>query len=83
MNVHVKFFASAADAAGQRERRIGLPEGADVRALLDVLCEEFPRLARLRRQIRVAVNHEYVRESGPLKEGDEVALIPPVSGGIR
>jgi molybdopterin converting factor small subunit len=52
-----------------------------VKTLLDGLCAEFPKLARLRPALRVAVNREYAAEEAGLSDGDEVALIPPVSGG--
>lgn len=81
VKVTVKFFASAADAVGERERQVDLLDGADISALMDALCEECSRLGMMRPNIRVAINHEYAAESEPLSDGDEVALIPPVSGG--
>ncbi len=81
MEILVKFFASAADAAGTREQRTELTDPADVTALMDALCSEHPKLERLRSVARVAVNLEYVSEEEVLRDGDEVAIIPPVSGG--
>lgn len=81
MKIVVKFFASAADAAGQRERHLELPEGSDVKALLDQLCMECPKLGRIRASLRVAVNKQYAKETDRVCQGAEVALIPPVSGG--
>jgi len=79
----VKFFASAAEAAGMREREVELKEATDVAALLRRLCSELPGLAKLRPILRVAVNHEYATEDTSLADEDEVAIIPPVSGGRR
>lgn len=83
MAILVKFFASAAEAAGMREREVELEGDPDVAALLGRLCSELPGLARLRPVLRAAVNHEYAAEDTKLADGDEVALIPPVSGGCR
>lgn len=77
----MKFFASAADAAGTREQRVKLTAPADIKTLLDALCSEHPKLERLRSVTRVAINLEYAAETDALKDGDEVAIIPPVSGG--
>jgi molybdopterin synthase catalytic subunit len=81
VEVVVKFFASAAEAVGTRQRTAQLEEPTTVRTLLDSLCTEFPKLAKLRPVLRVAVNREYAAEDAGVKNGDEVALIPPVSGG--
>ena len=81
MKTRVKFFASAADAAECREREQSLPDGATVSDLLNSLCEDCPALGKIRPALRVAVNLEYVQLDHPLSDNDEVALIPPVSGG--
>ena len=78
MNVRVLYFASLRDAAGRDveavEHALGLP------MLFDLLADrhEF-RLPRSR--VRVAVNGEFVEWDRVLREGDEVAFLPPVSGG--
>ncbi len=72
----VKLFAGLRERAGTGERRLELPEGApagDVWTALE-LGEEPPGLL-------LAVNQEYAERGRPLADGDEVALIPPVSGG--
>jgi molybdopterin synthase catalytic subunit len=58
-----------------------LPDGATVGALLDHLIAAHPALASLRANLRVAVNQEFAALDRVLADGDEVALIPPVSGG--
>lgn len=78
--ITVKFFAAAADAAGRRQAEgdwAGLTPGQ----LMAKLQEQFPRLERLAPTLAVAVNREYAEADTVLKDGDEVALIPPVSGG--
>ncbi|MEX2195846.1 MAG: molybdenum cofactor biosynthesis protein MoaE [Thermoleophilaceae bacterium] len=76
MQVTVRLFATLRERAGARELTIDLPEGARVRdavAALDQLAEGLPLL--------MAVNREYARGDQVLDPGDELALIPPVSGG--
>lgn len=82
MNITVHLFASLAEAAGTRRVEIGdLPAQATVGDLGRALCERFPALAQLCPSILYAVNAEYVRPDFPVRPGDDVALIPPVSGG--
>ena len=82
VNITVHLFASLAEAAGTRRVEIGdLPAQATVGDLGRALCERFPALAQWCPSILYAVNAEYVRPDFPVRPGDEVALIPPVSGG--
>ncbi len=76
MQVRLVLFAGLRQAAGFRERTVELPEGATV---ADLLATLEPALTQ--RTFYVAVNEEYAHRDTPLKEGDEVALLPPVSGG--
>jgi len=76
MEVSVRLFAVLREQAGVRERRLDLPEGAtvaDVWGRLDLGNEPAGLL--------YALNREYVERAAVLREGDELALIPPVSGG--
>jgi molybdopterin converting factor subunit 1 len=77
--VHVRLFASYREAAGTNRLDTPLPSGARVRDLLDLLASDLPALNRA--PGLVAVNHAYVDRDAQLSDGDEVALIPPVSGG--
>ena len=58
-----------------------LPEGSSVAGLLDALTQRGVVAETMLRSAAVAVNHEYVGREHPLAEGDEVAILPPVSGG--
>ncbi len=58
-----------------------LEGNADVNALLEVLKEQYPKLGNLIEPLIISVNREYATYDTILKEGDEVALLPPVSGG--
>lgn len=81
MALTVKLFAALADAAGTRELPLVLPEGTTAGELRERMARDFPGLAGLLARAAVAVNRAYAPEHQVLRAGDEVALIPPVSGG--
>ncbi len=83
MQVSVRLFASFREAIGQKELVRQVPEGTTVGDLLAALIQEYPRLAQAARRAHTAVNHQYVSVETVLRDGDEVALFPPVSGGER
>ena len=77
--VRVRLFASYREAAGAARLEAPLPAGARVEDLLSQLMAQVPALGAARGL--VAVNQEYVTPDTVLHDGDEVAFIPPVSGG--
>jgi molybdopterin converting factor subunit 1 len=79
MCVRVRLFAAYREAAGTRELEVPLAPGARVSDLVDVLAVRLPAL--LSAPGLVAVNQAYVRPDFELHDADEVAFIPPVSGG--
>ena len=81
MDVRVRLFASLREAAGASEISVELAEGELVSRLLGEVRRQHPSLANRCDGVVVAVNQEYVDQSTPISAGDEVALIPPVSGG--
>jgi molybdopterin synthase catalytic subunit len=81
VELSVKLFAALREAASSREVPVALPDGARVGALIDALRARYPRLDSALDRSLVAVNLEYVGPDYQLRPGDEVALIPPVSGG--
>ena len=81
MRVRVRLFAMQRELVGSREIRLDLPESATVAAAWDALVEGHPVLAPGRDSVRFAVNAGYAESSTVLRDGDELALIPPVSGG--
>jgi len=83
MRVRVKLFASFREMAGRRETPWTLREGATVADLLAALLERYPSLRGHRETMLLAVNHTFAEPSAILREGDEVAIMPPVSGGLR
>ena len=81
MELNVRFFALYRERAGLGHFRLQVPEGATVADLCSEVRRQFPRLAPPDVRIVVAVNAEYADPGLALREGDEVCLIPPVSGG--
>lgn len=84
MNVQVRFFASLREATGTPELRVDVPEGQGFEALLAALERRLgsDALAALTAgNVRVAVNQELANPPFPLSAGDEVAFLPPVTGG--
>lgn len=81
MQVNVKFFATYREVVGSKEAKVRLGDRATLRDLLDAVYAGHPRLKAHEGAMLVAVNHEFADPSARLRDGDEVALMPPVSGG--
>jgi len=81
VRVRVRLFAVQRELAGAREVPLELDAGATVESAWDALVAQHPVLAPGRPSVRFARNGEYVDAREPLAEGDELACIPPVSGG--
>jgi molybdopterin converting factor subunit 1 len=79
--ITVHFFAAAAERMMCRSLEAPCPVGFTVSDLRSLLTSSSPSLADLLPRCAVAVNHEYADDDQPLHPGDEVAIIPPVSGG--
>ena len=81
MKITVKLFSLAKDLAGFDEREFELSQSGVAADVLQQLIRENAGFVDWKSSLRLAVNCEYVNGDHPLKEGDEVAVIPPVSGG--
>ena len=81
MKVNVLFFGITHDLTGCAQEFVDLPEGESVEGLRLRYETRFPRLLSLRSSLLLAVNQEIAKGSTPLRDGDEVAFLPPVSGG--
>lgn len=81
MNVSVRLFAGLQDLIGEREIRLDLADGATVADLREQLGKEYPRVTPFLTTLVCAVDDEYVPSEHTLSDGDDVSLIPPVSGG--
>ena len=81
LKVTVRLFASYREKAGASEVEFTLPQDATVGFLASLVAETYPGITQRPESLVVAVNHEYRDHLHSLDDGDEVALIPPVSGG--
>ena len=81
MFVTVRVFARLRDLTGQSELSRELPAGATAGSAWESRVQDFPALADYGRTVSCAINEDYARMTDALKDGDEVAFLPPVSGG--
>jgi len=79
--MRILFFAQLKDATGCASTELAVPAPISSEQLWAELLKKFPPLAIHRRTVRLARNSEYVAANAQFADGDEVALIPPVSGG--
>ncbi len=83
MKATVRLFANLSELAGTREAEVELGEGITAGDVYRLLCQRYPNLSGFDHTLMFAVNAEYVSRGHPVRDGDEVALIPPVSGGAH
>jgi MoaE-MoaD fusion protein len=82
MRISVLYFAVFRERLGRDEDVLELPAGATVSAAIDALAAQHPAIAALRGKFRCAVNQDFTDEAHVLADRDELALIPPVAGGV-
>lgn len=82
ITVTVKLFAAYQEACGTPEMQQAFAPGTPVVAVRDRLIAKYPQLAPWRDLTRFGINLQFVEPDTPMQEGDEVVLIPPVSGGL-
>jgi molybdopterin converting factor subunit 1 len=83
MQVRILFFGVLKDLAGQSTDSLSLPGGATLGEVLGYYEQRIPSLSSLKASIAMSVNQEYARLETKLRDGDEIALLPPVSGGLE
>ena len=81
MHVRIRLFARLREMAGAGELAREVEDGATASDAWSLLVREFPSMRDYSRNIACAVNEEYAHLSARLKDGDEIAFLPPVSGG--
>jgi len=79
--MRVLFFAQLKDATGSDVVELSLPSPVNAAQLWKILIEKFPALANHQKNVRLARNWEYAAPEALFADADEIALIPPVSGG--
>ena len=82
MQITIRYFAGHRDITGRSDERIELGLGATVGSLWELLVGRYPRLAGYSGRVLYAVNQEFGTLATELHDGDEVAFVPPVSGGL-
>jgi molybdopterin converting factor subunit 1 len=81
MRVTIRLFARLRDLAGEGELARDVPPGSSVEAVWRLIVDECPGFAPYRSSVSAAINAEYAKMTATLAEGDEIAFLPPVSGG--
>lgn len=81
MRVRVLLFAGLREAVGEKELDLELGAGATIADLMAELASRYAAVEAYRGRLMISRNAERVREDAPVADGDEVALLPPVSGG--
>ena len=81
MRVKVLFFGMLKDIVGRAEDRLTVEEGSSVGRLYELYAARFPKLAEYSASLLFSRNQEFAGRGEPLQDGDEVAFLPPVSGG--
>ncbi|MFO8109372.1 MAG: MoaD/ThiS family protein [Thermoplasmata archaeon] len=81
ITVTIKFFAATRDAVGKSRIIKEVPKGTTAKDILNMLKKEYSALDETSKQVIVAINKETGRGGESLVDGDEIALLPPVSGG--
>lgn len=83
MRVKMLFFGQVKDLIGTAAETIDIEEGANIEALFHLYARRFPQLAAMERSTVLARNQKIAGRSERLSEGDEIAFLPPVSGGVE
>ncbi len=81
MKIRLKMFAVLRERSGVSEAELELEDEATVGTALEAVAGRYSSIANLLPRSSAAVNRAYARREDPLHDGDELALIPPVSGG--
>src|SRR5712691_7865483 len=81
IHVRVLFFGAARNATGREHLELSLSSPANVASAFTQLLADYPALARFGNSLLIAVNQEYALPDREISDGDELAVLPPVSGG--
>ncbi len=79
MKIELRFFARCRGIVGEKQKEMEVEEDARIKDIVDLLIKEHPDLKKAK--LIVSLNHNYASLNEKLKDKDEVALFPPVSGG--
>jgi len=79
MKVEIRFFATCREIVGEEQKELVVEEDMRIKDIIDLLIKEHPDLKKAK--LIVSQNHKYASLNEKLKDNDEVAVFPPVSGG--
>lgn len=79
MKVTVKFFARCREIVGEKQKEVEIEDDMTLQGIINLLIREYPELQK--QKIIVSLNHKYTHPEVILKDNDEIAVFPPVSGG--
>lgn len=81
MRIHLKLFATYREIVGRRDLPIEVENGSTIGDLVGTLLSEYPKLEKHKEAMIYSVNKEYASLDTRLNDGDEVGILPPISGG--
>src|SRR5579863_5370708 len=81
VRIRVLFFGVLRDIVGQREDSLEVPDGGRLGSVFEHYASRFPKIREMSASLVLALNQSFSEPGAPLAEGDEVAFLPPVSGG--
>src|SRR4051812_45496648 len=83
MRIRLLYLGMLKELAGTPAEDIEVPDGSTAADLWSHVAERFPKMKGYERSIAISVNQEFAARSTVLRDGDEVGLLPPVSGGVE
>ena len=81
MKVKLLLFASLKDIAGRRDLEMELDDGSTLQQVTEKLASLYPEIGRMQNSVRIAINQEFADDNSSVNNGDEIAFLPPMSGG--
>lgn len=81
IRIHLLYFAFVKDKTGVEFDLLELPSDTSVKSLIKIILEKYPGLGNIVDMIQISVNYKIVDVDTILKDGDEIAFLPPISGG--
>jgi molybdopterin converting factor subunit 1 len=81
MQIKVLYFASFREVVGNAKESFELKDGSTLKTFIEQLLSNHPKLKELWAFAIVTVNKKYVKDETTLKDGDEIGILPPISGG--
>jgi molybdopterin converting factor subunit 1 len=81
ISINLLYFAFVKDKTGVEFDLLDLPSDTSIKSLIKIILEKYPSLSNIIDMIKISVNYKIVDVDTILKDGDEIAFLPPISGG--